>query len=227
MRQINSYLLITVILLFQSSVSLFAQERVIQGKVTAFESIPVMGANVKVKSTKQVVQTDTSGFFTVMCNPKDQITISAKGFYKQKVKLGESIKLVLVDLKFVENKKNVEYAIGYGHIKEEDRITAMSRLTAQEHDFSKYSNMQDLLQGKFPGVQVSGNNINIRGAASLTSGTAPLVIIDGTNSNQEYLFSLSPSVVYSINIIKDGSTAIYGARGANGVVIVETKTGRE
>ena len=85
--------------------------------------------------------------------------------------------------------------------------------------------MFELIRGRFPSVQVINNEIIIRGQNSLFGSNAALVIIDGSSVESSALYSISPNDVKSINIIKDSGAAIYGARGANGVVIIETKTG--
>ena len=83
--------------------------------------------------------------------------------------------------------------------------------------------MHDLISGRFAGVQIINNEIIIRGRSTFIASNAALIIIDGIQSTEEYLFDLPPQDVQSINILKDGSAAIYGSRGANGVVLVETK----
>lgn len=205
-----------------------AQKRLVQGVVTTFDSIAVIGAEVKVKSSKEVVKTDTTGEFEVMVEPKDKLKISAKGFQNRNVKLNEKIKLVAVNLKLRPTEKAVEYAIGYGYVKDADRLNAVAQMNSDDVDFSQYSNMYDLIRGRFAGVQVNNeNDIIIRGPSSINLSNAALIIIDGMQADKSVVNSLSPSQVRSINIIKDGGAAIYGTRGANGVVIIETKKGNE
>ena len=101
----------------------------------------------------------------------------------------------------------------------------LASINKDDMDFSQYSNMLELIRGRFAGVQVVGGEIIIRGVNSINSSSAALIVIDGVASDYGVLNSISPIQVKSINVIKDGSAAIYGSRGANGVVIIETKRG--
>jgi len=215
------------ILLSFISVVGFTQERVIQGRVFTFDSIPLVKANVEVKSTKQVVKTDTLGNFSVSCNLEDVLKVSAKGFNTEKVEIGPKIKLAVINLKLKPGSKNREIAIGYGHVLDSEKLNAVSNLNNDDVDFSQYSNMYELIQGRFAGVQVINGDIVIRGVNSINSGTGALIVLDGTPVDKSILMTLPPVQVKSINVIKDGSAAIYGSRGANGVVLIETKKGSD
>ena len=193
--------------------------------VTTFDSIPLIGAKIRVKSTKQIVLTDTMGNFSVACNSEDKLKITANGFYNQNVKLTENTKLVAVNLRLKPSEKNREYAIGYGHVTDRDKLNAVASLNNDDIDFSHYSDIYELIRGRFGGVQIIGNEIIIRGVNSLNLSSAALIVVDGVATNSDVLSTIPPVQVKSINIIKDGSAAIYGARGANGVVIIETKRG--
>lgn len=205
--------------------SVFAQEKVISGTITTFDSIPLIGATVKVLSTKHTVLTDTLGNFLVGCNYEDKLKVSARGFYDQKVKLSSKIKFAAINLKMKPGAKNREYAIGYGSVTDRDKLNAVASLNTGDVDFSQYSNMYDLIRGRFAGVQIMNGEIIIRGINSINSSSAALIVVDGITSNNGILNSIPPAQVKSINIIKDGSSAIYGSRGANGVVLIETKRG--
>jgi TonB-dependent SusC/RagA subfamily outer membrane receptor len=202
-----------------------AQEKVISGRVYTFDSIPLIGAQIEVKGTKQVVSTDTLGNFYVLCNPEDVLKVSARGFVNQKVKLQPNIKLVIVNLKLKPGEKNREIAIGYGHVSDAEKLNAVATLNNDDVDFSIYSNMYELIRGRFAGVQIINGEIIIRGINSLNSSSAAMIVVDGVPSDYSVLNSIPPVQVKSINVIKDGSSAIYGSRGANGVVLIETKKG--
>jgi TonB-dependent SusC/RagA subfamily outer membrane receptor len=92
-------------------------------------------------------------------------------------------------------------------------------------DFSQYSNLYEVIRGRFAGVQIVNGEIIIRGQNSINSSSSALIVVDGVPSNSSVLSSIPPIQVKSINILKDGSSAIYGSRGANGVVLIETKKG--
>jgi TonB-dependent SusC/RagA subfamily outer membrane receptor len=202
-----------------------AQERVIHGIVTTFDSIPLIDAEVKVRSTKQTILTDTLGRFSATVNPGDRLKVSATGFFNQKVKLEEKTKLVAVNLKLKPGEKNREYAIGYGHVSDKDKLNALASLNSNDMDFSQYSDIYELIRGRFAGVQVVNGEIIIRGINSINSSSAALIVVDGVPVDGSALSSIPPVQVKSINVIKDGSSAIYGSRGANGVLLIETKRG--
>ena len=205
-----------------------AQERLVQGIVTTFDSITIVGAEVMVKSSREIIKTDSLGQFKVKVDGKDKLRISAKGFINQKVKLDEKTKLVAVNLKLKAGEKAREYAVGYGYVKDGDRLNALAQMTNDDVDFSQYSNMYDLMRGRFAGVQIQSNgDIIIRGQNSINLSSAALIIVDGVQVDKSVMGTLVPSQIKSINIIKDGSAAIYGARGANGVVLIDTKKGMD
>lgn len=223
--KISLPLMLIVLLLF--SFNLYAQERVIHGTVTTFDSIPLNGATVKVQSTKQEVQTDSLGNFSVGINNQDKLKVYAHGFYAQNVKLTDQIKFAAINLKLKPGVKNREYAIGYGHVADSDKLNAVASLNKDDLDFSQYSNIYDLIKGRFAGVQVSGDEILIRGTNSINSSNAALIIVDGVPVSGSALSSIPPTQVKSINVIKDGSSAIYGSRGSNGVLLIETRRGSD
>ncbi|TNF46103.1 MAG: TonB-dependent receptor [Bacteroidetes bacterium] len=203
----------------------FTQERILQGRVFTFDSIPLIGASVEVKSTKQVVKTDSLGNFSVTCNAEDVLKVSARGFTTEKFKPESKVRFAIINLKLKPGQKSREYAIGYGHVKDVDKLNAVSNLNNKDVDFSMYSNMFELIRGRFAGVQVVNGEIIIRGVNSINSSSAALIVVDGVPTSSSVLSSIPPVQVKSINVIKDGSAAIYGSRGANGVVLIETKKG--
>lgn len=203
-----------------------AQERTIQGVVTTFDSIAVINAEVISKKSKQVVLTDSLGSFVIPVSGKDKLKVSAKGFNGYNVKIDEKTRLVAVNLKLKAGDKAREYAIGYGHVSDKEKLNSVAQMTRKDVDFSQYSSMHDLIRGRFAGVQVQNNgDIIIRGVNSLNLSSAALIVVDGLPTDKSILYSLVPSNVKSINVLKDGGAAIYGSRGANGVVIIETKKG--
>jgi len=211
----------------------FGQDKNLVGKVTTFDSIPLIGVDVLVKSTGQTVKTDTLGRFMVFCNSEDKLEIKADGFYSQKVKVEKEIRLILVNLKLKDGDNNLEMAeryanVGYGYVNTKRLTNAISTLNSSDDDFSMYSDMYDLLRGKFSGVTVQGNEIFIRGMKTLqgVEGNSALLVVDGIIVNQQDFAMLSPLDIQSVDVLKDGSSSIYGSRGANGVVLVETKKGK-
>lgn len=224
MKTLNAIIL-TAFLFFALNTS--AQDRIVHGRVFTFDSIPLVGAEVAVKSTKQVVRTDSVGNFSVGCNNEDQLKVSAKGFTSAKFKVDEKIKVAIINMKLKPGEKNREIAIGYGYVLDADKLNAVASLNNKDLDFSQYSNMYELIQGRFAGVQISNGDIIIRGVNSINSGSGALIVLDGTPVDNSILRTLPPTQVKSINVIKDGSAAIYGSRGANGVVVIESKKGND
>ncbi|MBT3385961.1 MAG: TonB-dependent receptor plug domain-containing protein [Prolixibacteraceae bacterium] len=206
-----------------------AQVKVIHGMVTAFDSIPLVGVEIKVKSNKLVTHTDELGKFSVSCSANDKLRISANGFYADNIKLSEKIKLVAVNLKLKPGDKNKDYALGYTHVSDKDKFNSLISLNEDDTDFSQYNNIYELISGRFAGVQVmKSGEIIIRGVGSFSLNNGALIVLNGVPyNNANILNSIHPTQVKSINIIKDGKSAMYGARGSNGVVVIETKTGEE
>ncbi|MFC2116075.1 TonB-dependent receptor plug domain-containing protein [Bacteroidota bacterium] len=215
---------IIVFFIFVSNL-LSAQDHLIRGVVHTFDSIPLIGAEIQVKSTKQSVLTDTFGNFIVFCNSEDRLKVMARGFYNQNVKINENTKLVAVNLTLKPGEKKREYAIGYGYVSDEDKTTAVTGLNTNDPSYQRYSDMYDLIRGQFAGVQITNGEIIIRGAKSFMGSSAALIVVDGVIMDAEYLNTLSPIQVKSIDVIKDGSAAVYGSRGANGVILIETRKG--
>ncbi|HSH18847.1 MAG TPA: TonB-dependent receptor plug domain-containing protein [Draconibacterium sp.] len=223
----------TLFLVMTMFVSLaFGQNKTLVGKVTAFDSIPLIGVEVLVKSTKQSYMTDSLGRFQVFCNPEDKLEISANGFYPQKVKVKKEIRLIMVNLKLKKGDRNIEMAgryvnVGYGYVHSKDLLYAVSSANTNDIDFTKYDNVLDAIQGQFPGVSVENGEIVIRGIKTLygSQGNGALVVIDGAIVDSNDLQNISTHDIQSIDILKDGSSSVYGSRGANGVVIVQTKKG--
>lgn len=216
----------TLLLLFLfTAINGQTQDKTIRGIVTTFDNIPLYDVEVLVKSSMQIVKTDSLGRFVVRCSFKDKLSFFAHGFYKQKVKLKKNTKFVAVNLNLKPGDKGKAYAIGYGHVLEEDRLSAITSLNDDRDDFSKYLDMYDLIKGRFSGVQVVGTEIRIRGKNTMGSSNAALIVVDGVVRDESMLSIIPPITVKSIDIIKDGGSAIYGSRGANGVVLIETKKG--
>ena len=111
--------------------------------------------------------------------------------------------------------------IGYG-VQDKDKVTtAVSNVKVKKHEAQTYSDMYAYLRGRVPGVQVtSDNRIIIRGIGTNSDATDPLILVDGVEMTD--LSSINPSDVKSVDVIKDGSSAIYGMQGANGVIIIKT-----
>ncbi len=232
MKNNHSFALGVFLLFFVFTTNASGQDKTLTGKVTTFDSIPLIGVNVTVKSTGQTVETDSLGRFQALCNPEDKIKLEAAGFYPKRVKIEKEIRLIFVNLELKKGENNLEKAgnhvqVGYGYVNSKDLLNAVSSLNKNDTDFSVYSNMFDLIQGQFPGVTVQGNSIIVRGTNTFygAEANAALLVVDGIIVSTQDFANISPLDVESVDVLKDGSSSVYGSRGANGVVIVETKKG--
>lgn len=218
---------LTSTILFFFVFATHAQDKVIQGVVTTFDSIPLHGASIRVASTKQIVLSDSLGNFTVSCNNKDKLKVTANGFFPETVKTTSSTKFAAINLRLKAGSKNLEVASAFTNVADRDRLTAMASRSANELDLSVYSNFFDAIKGKFPGLQVQGTDIIIRGVGSINGPRPALIVLDGNVVQGATLNAINPETIKRVNVIKDGSSAIYGSRGAFGVVEITTKTGRD
>jgi len=205
-----------------------AQSRTVVGMVTTFEELTVIGASVRVFSTNQIVETDSLGQFTVHVALKDKLKISAHGFSSRVIRLDEQTKVVAVNLFLKRGEKARNYAIGYGHVSDVEKLNAISQLTEDDANFAQYQNIYDLIKGRFAGVDVFDNgDVVIRGPNSIYSDNCALFVVDGIVVEKSEFAALIPAAITSIDVVKDSGSAVYGTRGGNGVILVETKKGAE
>ena len=212
---------ITVLTVVFLSTSVFAQNRVVHGKLTVFNTYPVQNVEVTAKKAKTAITTDSLGQFSIVCFENDIIKIKPKTFRPVNKKVGPDTDSLFINLLFIDSKSNRERAVGYGYINEDDLLYGVSHLEQENNDFCSYSNILDLIRGRFSGVMVRGVNIYIRGSGSFSGQTQALYIVNGVSTGS--IDWIQPCQIKSIDILKDSNAAIYGARGGNGVVIIETR----
>ncbi|WP_448777275.1 SusC/RagA family TonB-linked outer membrane protein [Bacteroides congonensis] len=198
---------------------------------------PVTGASVLVKGTSNGCITDSNGNFTLSnVSSKGTLVVSFIGYQTQEVPVNNQQKFS-INLKedSQQLQEVVVMAVGYGDVRRKDLTGSIAKADIKELIKTPVNNVAESLGGRIAGVQVSstdgglGDNFNIviRGAGSLTQSTAPLYVIDGFPQETSNMGSLNPNDIESIDVLKDASaTAIYGSRGANGVVIITTKKGK-
>ena len=220
-----------------------AQEKTISGKVTDTKRIPIPGVNILLKGTKNSTQTDFDGNFKIKANKGDILTVSYVSFATVHVPASNGMTIELVE---TQNELEAVLVVGYGTQTKKNLTDNIARVTAKDIQQIPVSNVQNALVGKLAGVQITqtngkvegGINVRVRGAASISAGTQPLYVLDGIplitdneSSNgapTNPLLTLSTNEIESIDVLKDASSAaIYGARGANGVVIITTKKGKD
>lgn len=217
----KSTALIAIMILFASTAH--SQTRVVHGKLTAFNSYPVMNVEITSKKANATTKTDAFGQFSIVCLENDMIRVKPKAFKRVNKKVTSDMDSIHMNLQFIDSEANREIAIGYGYISKENLNYAVSHLEQENQEFSSYSNIFDLIRSQVSGVRVSGSDIYIRGGVnSFTSGATPaLYVVD--NQTTSSIDWIQPSDIKSINFLKDSNAAIYGVRGGNGVVLIETK----
>ena len=204
------------------STSLLAQNKVVHGRLTVFNRYPVQNVLVSAKKSKATITTDSLGQFDIVCFEKDVIKISPKIFETVTERVNPDTDSLDINLIFIDSKANREKAVGYGYMNDADLMYAVDHLEDENNDFCSYNNIFELVQGKLAGVTVSNGQFFIRGGKNSFSGPSnALVIVDGIPS--ESVEWISPCQVRSVDVLKDSNAAIYGARGGNGVILIDLK----
>lgn len=221
---------ITFLALFMS-INLFAQKAV-KGTIIDETNTPLIGATVMVKGSTGGTITDLDGNFTINAKKGATIIASYIGYKTQELKFEGQQRL---NIKMVPDNKTLDevVVVGYGSMKRGDLTGSVSSISSKSVENYKTSSVMEALGGQVAGVQITQNDgtpgagfsINVRGIGTLTGDASPLYIVDGFQVDD--ISYLSNSDIESIEILKDASSAaIYGARAANGVVMVTTKSGK-
>lgn len=209
------------------------QANKVTGIVKDTNGEPIIGANVTVKGQSIGTITDIDGRF-VLDAPKDAVLqITYIGYVSQEVKVSGNKELNVVLKEDTETLDEV-VVIGYGTAKKSDLTGATAQIKPEALTSSVVGNALESLQGKAAGVAVFNDNkpgaspsIRVRGSGSITASNEPLYVVDGFPLMDGNISDLNPSDIESMEILKDASsTAIYGSRGANGVVMITTKKGK-
>ena len=211
------------------SIPSFSQTRVVRGKLTTFNRYPVQNVEVMSKKAKSTVMTDSLGEFELVCNEKDIIMIKAKVFQTLNKRVNAEDRYISANLIFRDTPKNREIATGMRYITPEQLTFALAHLADENNDFCNYTDVFDVVRGKFPGVQVkstsSGQGIFVRGDKSMTGENQAIYVVNGVRVND--ISFINPCEMVSMDILKDGGAALYGSQAANGVVVIETKGGQK
>ncbi len=206
----------------------------ITGRVTNREGEPLSGASIVNKRTGKGDTADVDGRFRIKnVNNDDVIEVSYTGYTKQTIKAGGKTNLTII-LDIAVNGLEETVVIAYQSTRKRDLLAASSFITTRDIKDNPVNNAAQVLQGRLAGVQVTMSEgipgadavINIRGRGSITQDGDPLYVVDGVPTDNA-LQLLNPQDIESLVVLKDAaSTAIYGSRGANGVVVITTKGGR-
>ena len=215
------------------SLGLYAQEKIVTGTVTDMDGIPVAGANVIVKGTQSGAAADFDGNYSISVSEGQTLVFSSLGFKPKEQLIGAANRY---DVRLETDSALLDevVVVGYGTTTKSDVTGAIVGVSSEEINSRPVNNAIEAMQGKAAGVDISSNerpgsvgSITIRGVRSLSASNSPLYVLDGIPLTSGGIDNINPSDIESINILKDASaTAIYGSRGANGVVIVTTKSGK-
>jgi len=216
-----------------------AQELIkVSGKVTSDQSKPLQGVEVKVRDSKFSTVTNQAGVYELNVPKNATLVIRSKGFEEQEIEVNGRTVINVGMAKFDSGKeKNIDEVVlvGYTTVSKKDVTNSISSVKGEQLADMPVNSAAEAIQGRMAGVQVTFGEgspgadpeIKVRGGTSITQDNAPLYIVDGIQMDNA-LSLISPKEIESIEVLKDASsTSIYGARGANGVVLITTKSGRK
>ena len=226
----NIYIVLIALLV---SAAGFAQ-KTITGVVTDETNIPLPGASIIVKNTTRGAITDFDGVYTIEANEGDVLTFSMIGMVTQNIKVGSQTTINVV-LKTDVAQLDEVVVVGYGSVAKKDLTGSVGTVKVAELESAVVANFDEALTGRIAGVNVSASEgtpgealkIVVRGGNSITNSNDPLYVVNGLPLEDFDPATISTSDIESFQVLKDASaTAIYGSRGANGVVVITTKSGR-
>ena len=224
--------ILTLLLAFVVQIS-FAQEKTISGSVTDDKGLPLPGVNIVVKNTTSGTQTDFDGNYSIKTNKGAVLTFTYVGFKTEEVAVGDSDS---INIQLSASASELEEVVIEAFRNTTKATSNISSVTISTQTIEGRPNPSAIqtLQGQISGLNIAtgtgqpgaNSNINLRGITSLGGNSEPLFLIDGVPVNEDVFRSLNPNEIQSISVLKDaGATAIYGNRGANGVIKIITKTG--
>ena len=230
-RSFKGWLLALVIILFCANYTFAQQKKIIQGIVTSVnENLPLPGVNILVKGTTNGIVTDFNGNYSINASSNDVLVFSYLGFKSKEVLVGGKTQ-ISVSLEEDATSLDEVVVVGYGTQKKSDLTGSISVVDIDNAKKTVTYDAAKMLQGQVAGVTVQSSgepggfvNIKIRGINSFSNNN-PLFVVDGMILDSPYDFA--PGDIESMQVLKDASAAaIYGVRGANGVVIITTKKGK-
>ena len=237
----RSFLLVALFLM--GCLQLLAQSRMIQGEVTdAQNGEPLIGATVMVEGEKSGTVTDFDGNFKLqVTSSAKKVKISYIGFVDKIVEISDRMNVKLESDSQILTDVVV---IGYGTARKSDLTGSVATVSSKDFNKGLVSSPEQLINGKVSGVQImsnsgsasAGSTIRVRGGASLNASNDPLIVLDGvpleqggiSGNSSNFLSMINPADIESMTVLKDASsTAIYGSRASNGVIIITTKKGQQ
>jgi len=217
------------------AISAVLMQQRINGTVKTAGGQPLAGVSIRLKGKSTATTTDANGSFSVNAAESDILVFTFIGYVNEEVKAGNRQQINLV-MKEMSTDLDDVVVIGYGEVKRSDLTGAVGEVNVADMAKAPVPSFAAALAGRVAGVTVASNDgqpgeegfdIRIRGTGSITQSSAPLYVVDGFPIEDFNIRSLDMGDIESLNVLKDASsTAIYGSRGANGVIIIETKKGK-
>lgn len=214
---------------------LLAQNRTLSGKVTDDKGTGIANASVVVKNTNVGTTTNAEGNFTLSVPPTAKVlVISSVGLKEQEITIGTGSTFTVI-LQAEDATMSEVVVVGYQSVRRADVVGSVSTVAGKEFAQKPIGNFTQLLQGKTTGVQVTGQSgrpgasgyIRVRGTGSINASNEPLILLDGIPISSTAYALINPNDIETVTVLKDAaSQAIYGARAANGVVLVTSKKGK-
>lgn len=231
LRQFSFCLLLLAAISLQTN--LFAQQGVIRGTVIDTDGVPVIGANVLVKGTTHGTVTDIDGHYMLSdVVPSSTLVFSYIGYIDEEIVYDGQSRIDVILVEDIQSLDEV-VVVGYGSLSRRELSSSIVQVDRDKFQPGAVGNPMELLTGKVAGLNVnntasadpnSGSSLQIRGATSISASNDPLIVIDGVTGGN--IRNLSPQDIESMTVLKDAaSAAIYGTRGANGVILITTKKG--
>ncbi len=231
-QRILFFVLFTACFAFPS-LEIAAQNKTVTGQVTSVSGEPLDGVSVQVKGATTGVTTNKSGQYTIATKQGETLVVSNVGYESKEIVVGENS---VINIQLISSNQNMGevVVIGYGTQRKKDVTGAVVSISEKALREVPVSNLQQALVGRAAGLEVNqvgnqpgaGAQIRIRGTRSITGSNEPLLVVDGIPWDGN-LNDINPDEIASVDILKDASaTAVYGSRGANGVILVTTKKGR-
>lgn len=208
------------------------QQKAISGKVVDSKGESIIGANIMEKGTTNGTITDFDGKFSLNVSAKAILQVSYIGYKSQEIPVSQLKAGAVITLREDTEVMDEVVVIGYGTQRKGDVTSAIASVKAEDFTVGKVGDAADLIKGKVAGLSIAKGSgdpnatsaIRLRGVISVNGSTTPLILIDGVEGD---LSTVAPENIEAIDVLKDASAAaIYGTRGANGVILITTKTGK-
>ena len=225
-------LILLLLGLFCLTVSAFAQVTV-KGQVVGDDGIPLVGVTVMIEGTKTGVVTDQNGNYTISCGRDDALVFTMLGMEEQTIRV-DNRKTINVVMKQEQTALDEVVVIAYGAEKKSDLTGSVAVVNMDKVKSDASVSVDQMLQGRVAGMEITsaggepgeGMSIRVRGSRSINASNDPLIVVDGVVDAVDSFSDINPEDIKSVSVLKDASsTALYGSRGANGVILVTTKGG--